>query len=877
MKLMMLDGNSIMNRAFYGIRLFSNREGLYTNAVYGFLNILLKLIEEEKPDGICAAFDVHAPTLRSRMYQEYKANRKEMPDELAVQMPVIREVLEAMRIPCFGLEGYEADDLLGTLCSKITESGMEGIVVTGDRDALQLVNDQISVMLITTSKGQTLTTVYTPEKFKEEYGFEPEKMIDLKALMGDPSDNIPGVPGIGKKTATDLVQKYGSLTDIYSKLDQIDMRGGVVDKLKAGHDIALLSFELATINKNVPLDIDVGSIRRQPFDNEKLHEIFVRLEFRSLLEKLSIEAPVTDGAKAKQLQDFVIERIGPENWNEVLEGINSPVSVVCQPHMAALAFYRPGKVYIARECDFEPGRWTDFLSIIFGEGISKYGSDIKSDIRMLLDMSIYPKGYIFDTALCAYLLNPTEGRYTIERLALSYLGIQVPSAKLYEDGSSFNSLSIESQAENAIAAHAAALFALSEMLQKLLDESDMKELFYDLELPLCTVLAEMEHCGMKVDAKKLEEFSEWLSVKIEQCQREIFRHSGGEFNINSTKILGEVLFEKLGLPPVKKTKTGYSTDIEVLEKLKGRHPIIEEIIEYRQLTKLKSTYADGLLKMIGDDGRIHTKFNMMVTATGRLSSTDPNLQNIPVRDDLGSEIRKMFVAEEGHVLIDADYSQIELRVLAHIADDKAMIQAFRENRDIHTITASQVFGVQPDEVTPELRRRAKAVNFGIVYGISDFSLAEDIGVSRGEAKFYIESYLNHYSGIKNYMKQVVESAKETGYVKTIMHRQRFLPELKSKNFNIRSFGERAALNTPIQGSAADIIKKAMLQVHRRLKAEGLGARMVLQVHDELIVEAPQEEAEVVARILTEEMQSVVELKVPLVADARMGKTWYDAK
>lgn len=877
MKLMMLDGNSIMNRAFYGIRLFSNREGLYTNAVYGFLNILLKLIEEEKPDGICVAFDVHAPTLRSQLYEDYKANRKEMPDELAVQMPVIKEILDAMHIPSFGLAGYEADDILGTLCNKIKQSGMEGVVVTGDRDALQLVNDKISVMLITTAKGQTLTTVYTPDKFRDEYGFEPAKMIDLKALMGDPSDNIPGVAGIGKKTATELVQKYGSISDIYNKLDEIDMRRGVVDKLKAGHDIALLSYELATIDQNVPIDVDIESIKLQPVDSEKLYDLFIKLEFKSLLDKLSIESPPVEDPKAKELLDFAIEHLNPEKWANVLDAIDSPVSVICQQDLEAVAFYHSGKVYIARECDFEPEAWTDFLRSFFSEKISKYGIDIKTDIRLLLDMSIDPKGYIFDTALCAYLLNPTEGRYTIERLALSYLELQVPSPKIYKDGNAFNSLSIESEAEGAIATHAATLFMLGEMLQELLDESDMKQLFYELELPLCSVLAEMEHNGMKVDAKKLAEFSEWLSIKIEKFQQAIYLYADAEFNINSTKMLGEILFDKLGLPPVKKTKTGYSTDIGVLEKLKGKHPIIEEIIEYRQLTKLKSTYADGLLKMIGEDGRVHTKFNMMVTATGRLSSTDPNLQNIPVRADLGSEIRKMFVAEDGCVLIDADYSQIELRVLAHIADDKAMIEAFKNDQDIHTITASQVFGVLPDEVTPELRRRAKAVNFGIVYGISDFSLAEDIGVSRSEAGLYIENYLNHYSGIKNYMKQIVESAKETGFVKTIMHRQRFLPELKSKNYNIRSFGERAALNTPIQGSAADIIKKAMLHVSRRLKSEGLRAKMILQVHDELIVEAPEEEAEVVAEILTEEMQRVVELKVPLIADARMGKTWFEAK
>jgi DNA polymerase-1 len=561
----------------------------------------------------------------------------------------------------------------------------------------------------------------------------------------------------------------------------------------------------------------------------------------------------------------------------VLYSVNDTVSVVCAPGLAAVAFYSRGKVIVARECDFVSAEYKAFLESFFGENIRKCGSDIKTDIRQLLDMSIEARGYVFDTALCAYLLDPSGSNYSVEKLALSYLSMRLPPSKGFEDASAFSAPSMDNSAEEAIAAHAAAVFLLYGKLKELLEESDMKKLYYELELPLCEVLASMEHVGMKVDANKLSEFSDMLSERIEKAREKIYGFAGYDFNINSTKMLGTVLFEKLGLPPVKKTKTGYSTDIEVLEKLRGMHPIVGEIIEYRQLTKLKSTYAEGLLKVIGSDGRIHTKFNMMATATGRLSSTDPNLQNIPIRQDLGSEIRKMFVAEEGHLLVDADYSQIELRVLAHIADDKAMKEAFGKGKDIHTITASQVFGISPDDVTPELRRRAKAVNFGIVYGISDFSLAEDIGVTRAEAKQYMESYLNHYSGIREYMRTVVESAKETGYVKTIMNRRRYLPELRSKNFNIRSFGERAALNTPIQGSAADIIKMAMLRVHRRLKNEGLRSKLVLQVHDELIVEAPEDEAGPVTRILTEEMENVVGLRVPLVAEASYGKTWYDAK
>ena len=875
MKLMMLDGNSIMNRAFYGIRLFSNREGLYTNAVYGFINILLKLIDEEEPNGICVAFDVDAPTKRSEVFGEYKAHRKRMPDELAVQMPVIRDVLEAMNIPCYELAGYEADDVLGTICKKLTDAGENGIVVTGDKDSLQLLNEFVSVRLITTSMGQTVTTIYTPEVFREEYGFEPIKLIDHKALMGDPSDNIPGVKGIGKKTASSLIQSYGGINEVYNNIDDLGLRKGVAEKLIDGKEMAFLSYELAKIDTEVPIEIDYASVVNKPADTDKLYNLFIKLEFKTFLDRLGIEAAPADDTVTSEIHDFEVKHVTQSNWRDTLETIEGAVAVVCQQDVAAIAFYHKKIVYLGRECEFEPAQWIEFLNYFFSEAIPKYGLDIKTDMRRLLELNVKAEGYVFDPALCAYILNPSDGRYTIERLSLSFLETQIPSPKAYEDRSAFESLSLDNEAETSIALHTSAVYFLSLKLMKMLEETDMVDLYYKLELPLCSVLADMEHTGMKVDADKLTDFSEWLSERVDAISQAIYLHAGKEFNINSTKMLGEVLFEELGLPPVKKTKTGYSTDIGVLEKLKGKHPIIEEIIEYRQLTKLKSTYADGLLNMIAQDGRIHTRFNMMVTATGRLSSTDPNLQNIPIRQDLGSEIRKMFVAEDGCVFVDADYSQIELRVLAHIADDKAMQDAFINGDDIHTITASQVFGVDVSDVTPELRYRAKAVNFGIVYGISDFSLAEDIGVTRAEAAKYIESYLNHYSGIREYMKQIVETAKSHTYVKTIMNRQRFIPELSSRNYNIRSFGERAALNTPIQGSAADIIKKAMLQVSSRLKKEGLKSKLILQVHDELLVEAPEDEAEKVALLLAEEMENVIELKVPLTVDTKIGKTWFD--
>ncbi len=876
MKVMMLDGNSIVNRAFYGIRLFSNKEGLYTNAVYGFLNILLKFLDEEKPDGVCVAFDVHAPTIRSRKYEAYKAQRTGMPDELAVQMPVLKEVLDAMNICRFELEGYEADDILGTFSRKMTESGGESVIVTGDRDSLQLVGEHSRVKFVSTAMGQTKTIDYTPEIFFEEFGFEPQKLIDYKALMGDPSDNIPGVAGIGKKTASELVQRFGTIQEIYQNLDEIDIKPAVRKKLEAGRDMAFLSYDLATIDCNVPLKLDVNELLSKPYDTKKLYALFLKLEFKSFIEKMSLNSENFQMETEKNDNIPEICLLNKENWQEMLGDITGQCAVVAENALEMLAIYDKKRAYIIKKSNFDLNEYNNLLKFVFSGGIRKIGHDVKKIYTLLMSAGINFTDFEFDTALGAYLLDSTAGNYSLEKTALAYLHRQLPSESIFINGDGL-SQDAENDKEKVISRHACAISDLYDKLLPDLEKADMHKLYFTLELPLCRVLAEMEHVGMKVDSGMLQRFSTELSEKIERTQATIYLLAGEEFNVNSTKKLGEILFERLGLPPVKKTKSGYSTDIEVLEKLKDKHPIIRQVIEYRQLTKLRSTYCEGLLKVIGKDGRIHSKFNMMVTATGRLSSTEPNLQNIPVRQELGSEIRKMFVAGDGCVFVDADYSQIELRVLAHISHDKAMINAFKNGEDIHRITASQVFKIAPEDVSPEYRRRAKAVNFGIVYGISEFSLAEDLGIFRSEAKEYISSYLEHYSGIRQYMHDVVEKAKEVGYVTTIMNRRRYLPELKSQNYNIRSFGERAAMNTPVQGSAADIIKLAMLKVSERLKKEGFRAKLILQVHDELIVEAPENEAEEVKKLLTEEMENVVKLDLPLVAEASLGKTWYEAK
>ena len=844
MKLLILDGNSVINRAFFGVRPLTTREGLYTNAIYGFLNILEKVEKEEQPEALCVAFDLHGPTFRHLQYDGYKANRHGMPEELAMQMPLMKDVLRAMNIPIYECQGWEADDVIGTVGRICSNNGWECVIVTGDRDSLQLIDDNVHVKLVVTRGGQTTATLYDREKFQEEYGFEPKKLIDLKALMGDSSDNIPGVAGVGPKTATDLLLKFGSLDGVYENIDDKSIRPKLREKLVNDKENAYLSFDLATIRPEAPIDFEPMDAIVQPYNRPELYRLFQKLEFVKLIDKY--------GLRGAELE---------EKKPDCPRGMTCLPKVDAMPEdVAACAVYlaEDGSLGLAWEtgvCTLTPME-VQMTSLRLDKK-QLILHDSKSTMHRLDELGLEHGKCVFDTALAAYDLNPSQSDYPVSKLATNFLGISVEDADA--------------------AACAEAVWNLQAPLMAELEKNGMQELYTDVELPLCEVLYRMEKRGIAIDRNQLEQFGTMLTERIAACEELIFSYSDGHFNINSTKQLGELLFEKLGLPPVKKTKTGYSTNADVLEKLKGKHPIIPAIMDYRMLTKLKSTYADGLIKEIREDGRIHTTFQNLVTATGRLSSTEPNLQNIPVRTDLGAEIRKMFVPKEGCVLVDADYSQIELRVLAHIAGDEVMQKAFCDGRDIHTATAAQVFGVPMESVTALQRRHAKAVNFGIVYGISEFSLAEDIGVSRYEARAYIDNYLANYQGVRTYMKQVVADARQIGYTQTLYGRRRYIPELKSSNFNIRSGAERIALNTPIQGTAADLIKLAMIRVEACLNDHFPEAKLLLQVHDELIVECPEAIAQSVADLISREMQSVAQLSVPLMAEAKFGKSWYDAK
>lgn len=881
MKLMVIDGNSLINRAFYGIRMLTTKDGQPTNAVYGFVNILLKLLDEEKPDALCVTFDRKAPTFRHLAYEGYKAQRKGMPDELAAQLPVLKDVLAAMNIPRYELDGWEADDLIGTIAARDTAAGWETVIVTGDKDSLQLVTDSTRVKLVSTRMGQTTTKEMTPETFQETYGFAPIHIVDLKALMGDTSDNIPGVKGIGEKTAMDLIQRYQSVEAIYADVEGVEAKPAVKKKLAEGEEQARMSYDLATIRCDAPIDFSPEDARRREPDGPALYELFLALEFNKLIDKMGLsggpaagraDKPAAGAVRQERVTDRVRMAELVEQWRR-----EPWVAVLALPSLDVVAVAWDGGARAALCAADRLEGYNELLRALFSGEIQKVSHNVKDLMHLLLDEGLSTDGFCFDTALAAYLLSPTDGSYELEKLGITYFNQEFPKAKEYLAPDAFGPLADPAGPAEAMCAHAALAAALYRALAPKLEELDMHELYYGLELPLCPVLAEMERAGMLVDRRALADFGILLDGRIQADEALIYELAGEEFNINSTQQFGRILFDKLGLPPVKKTKTGYSTNADVLEKLRDKHPIVEAVLDYRQLAKLKSTYVDGLTKVIAADGRIHTSFQNTVTATGRLSSTEPNLQNIPVRTELGAELRKMFVAPAGRVLVDADYSQIELRLLAHIAGDEHMIAAFRAGEDIHTVTASQVFGVPPEQVTHEMRRRAKAVNFGIVYGISDFSLSQDIGVTRAEAKAYMEKYFEKYSGVHAYMTQVVERAKADGYVSTLMGRRRWLPELKSSNFNLRSFGERVALNMPIQGTAADLIKKAMLHVDGRLRREGLEARLVLQVHDELIVECPEGEAEQVQRLLAEEMEHVAELAVPLTAEAHAGKSWAEAK
>ena len=861
MKLLVVDGNSILNRAFYGIKLLSTKEGVYTNGIYGFLTMLKKICDESSPDAVAIAFDLRGPTFRHEKYADYKGTRKGMPPELASQLPVLKELLADLGYRIITSEGYEADDILGTFSRLCCESGDECIIATGDRDSLQLVSPCTTVRLASTKFGQPQVTIYDEAKVKEDYGVTPPQLIDIKAIQGDSSDNIPGVAGIGQKGAGELIQKFGSLDYIYENIDTLDIKDGMRNKLIASKDSALMSYFLGTINKEVPIDGEIKDYVKTDGDLQKAVSLMTKLELFNLMEKLEIK---NDGVLTSQDEG--------EKEEMKLVVLDNPSSVLTITEDEGKAYFSAvytengeiDKLYFAVEdiC-YEVPASESFLRAFFkNKTIKKYTHDIKLLHKAALRLGVKVEGVAMDTLLAGYLLNPSASGYDVLRLAAEYR-VFAP------------------ENENDAAKSAMVMPALCNALTLEIDKNEQRELLENIEIPLAFVLAQMEVIGFCVDREGIKKYGDELEEKINKIRASIIEQVGYEFNISSPKQLGEALFVKLGLPHGKKTKSGYSTNVDVLEKLRDINPVVNEILEYRTLTKLKSTYCDGLLKVIGEDGRIHSSFNQTETRTGRISSTEPNMQNIPVRTPIGRELRKFFIAEnfenENGILVDADYSQIELRVLAHVANDSAMTEDFRENRDIHASTAARVFRMPLEFVTADMRRKAKAVNFGIVYGIGAFSLSNDIGVSIKEADEYIKEYLHNYLGVAAYMDKVCEDAREKGYVQTIFGRRRYLPELKSSNFNMRSFGERVAKNMPIQGAAADIIKIAMIKVSDRLEKEKLEAKLILQVHDELIVECPESEEEFVKELLTEEMENAVHLSVSMKAQAISGKTWYDAK
>ncbi len=876
MKLMAIDGNSLINRAYYGVRsALTSQSGVPTNAVYGFFMMLMKLRDDYSPDAVCICFDRREPTVRHRMYDGYKATRKPMPEDLAAQMPIIRQALELMGLRCLDCPGYEADDILGTLAAACAAGGDSCVIVTGDRDSLQFVSSATTVGIIITKQGQTTTQDYDPAMFAEQYcGLTPDKMVDLKAIMGDSSDNIPGVRGIGEKGALDLLCRFSSLDGVYAAIDDPSVSASTRKKLEDGKDSAYLSYTLAKGITDAPVDVSPASLAPLPMREGELYALFDGLQLRTLIKRLDLKPP--QGAGNVGFTPRAAEHI---RTAEALAAAD-PAALPCCAAVFSDAFdccavTAGDKSWAFSAVDVGESAFAAFARRLLARADVTL-CDAKPVFAHMLSLGEKPPLPAFDVALAGYLLNPSDGDYTLPALAQKYLG-HMPAAAIYNAEDSVNLFGVTDDALNALAEHSQIVAALRGVMAEQLSLRGMASLLTDMELPLMAVLASMEHAGMAVDSAGLTAFGTRLAAQIDVLERKIYDLAGETFTIGSPKQLGAVLFEKLGLKSTKKTKTGYSTDADVLDKLASKHEIVADVLEWRRLSKLKSTYTDGLVKMIRHDGRIHTTFNQMVTSTGRLSSTEPNLQNIPIRQKIGSEIRRSFIAPGGFLLVDADYSQIELRILAHIAGDKIMLDAFAAGEDIHTVTASQVFGVPPDLVTSQMRSRAKAVNFGIVYGISAFSLSEDIGVAPKEAQSYIDAYFEKYTGVRRYMDSIRARAHQDGYVSTLYGRRRYLPELKSSNFNVRSFGERVALNAPIQGTAADIIKLAMINVCRSLESEGMKSRLILQVHDELILECPGGERERAADILRREMENAAKLDVRLAVDVSWGESWYDAK
>lgn len=842
MKLLVIDGNSIMNRAFYGIRVLTNKKGMPTNALTGFLNIFLKLMKEEAPDRVAVAFDLHAPTFRHKMYADYKGTRHAMPDELRAQMPIIKQILTALGVAIVEKEGYEADDIIGTLSHAAESQGGECTISTGDRDSFQLITDKVTVRLASNKED----IIYTPAKIAEVYGVTPREMLEVKTLMGDSSDNIPGVPGVGEKTALGLIQKYHTVDYIYQNLDAIEVTKGVRAKLENGRESAELSRKLAEITLEAPVELDMSAYEKKDGDPAEAAGILTEMEMFGVMKKLGLDK--TAPAKVA-LASIASEGTAPAPDNAGTPAVEAAEKADI-PEFDPAAYdvaFSGGEVRV-----FLAGKPQENAAAILASEAPKRTDDAKALYSYCMKNGMELKNVVFDAALAGYLLNVNSSDYTVERLCAEY-GVTYSAERLGES-----------------------LFLLNRALWEKIHQQEMYGVLADIEIPLAEVLSSMEIEGVKLDTEALREFGEALQPKIKEIEQDIYEEAGHEFNIGSPKQLSVVLFEELGLPAGKKRKTGYSTDADTLEGLRGRHPIIPLIFDYRTLTKLYNTYVKGLEAAVSPDGRMHTTFKQTETRTGRISSAEPNIQNIPVRTEIGRNFRRFFVAGEGRMLADADYSQIELRVLAHLSGDKAMIKTFCDGGDIHTETAASVLNVPPELITPEQRRSAKAVNFGIVYGIGAFSLAKDINVSVPEAKRYIDDYLTHYSGVKAYMDKVTASAEKDGWAVTMFGRKRFIPEILSTNKTVKALGKRIAMNTPIQGTAADIIKIAMIRVYRRLKKELPEAKLILQVHDELIVEAPEAQADKAAQILTEEMQGAVKLAVPLTADAKEGRSWYEA-
>lgn len=877
-KLVIIDGNSLMNRAFYALPDLMNKEGLHTNAIYGFTTMLFKIIDEYKPTHMSVAFDLKAPTFRHKQYKDYKAGRKKMPDELRVQVEPLKELLDAFKINRLEMEGFEADDIIGTVSKIAEEDDFEVIIVTGDKDAIQLASYKTKILI--TKKGITELEIYDYDEVLNRYELTPDQFIDLKGLMGDKSDNIPGVPGIGEKTGIKLLKEFETIENLVQNTDKL--KGSVKKKLEENIDIALMSKRLATIVRDMPIDMDVDELKLENYDEQKIIKLFNTFGFNSLIKRISMNKEVVEENDIESILinddniDFVIDEI-KNRKHMFLKTVTKQGNILDENIIYMFIGLDQDKVYYMNEEKLI----LKLKDVLESEDIQKYGYKLKEEYIALRSYGIDLKNMKFDIVIGEYLIDATSSNYLHDNLAAKYMGKNI-SGEEELLGKGKKAKKFEELEEDVLVSYfntlMEAVIGIKSEMEKTIDKYEMQELFYDIEMPLIEVLGYMEYEGFKVDIEKLEQLKEEYSIIIQTLEKNIYEMAGEEFNINSPKQLGVILFEKLELPIIKKTKTGYSTNAEVLEKLRPEHEIIDKISEYRQIVKLQSTYVDGLLNIINQKSkRIHSSFNQTITTTGRISSTEPNLQNIPVRLEMGRNLRKVFIPSEGYSLVDADYSQIELRVLAHISDDKNLMNAFESGEDIHTSTAAKVFDVDIEDVDSEMRSAAKAVNFGIVYGISDFGLAKNLNIPAKKAKEYIDNYFDKYPNIKKYMEDIVEKAKTDGFVSTVLNRRRYIPEINSKNFIVKNLGKRLAMNTPIQGSAADVIKIAMVNVYKKLKEENLKSKLILQVHDELIIEALEDEIDEVEKILRNEMENAVNMKVRLSIDLNTGKSWYETK